>query len=144
MRLRAFCLRSLASLAVLSVAPWAVAGRPSRRKTIPLTGLNFERFAGELGTMFHVQASERRVLALRLIRAEWKETSPRSNPNAPDAAFEKFSLVFAGSRAHRLAQETYTFEHPHLGCFKMFIVPVCSRDPAVHKYEAVFNRPSAA
>ena len=143
MRLRAFCLHSLAGLTVIAVAPWAVAGQPSRRKSVPLTELHFETFAGEVGAMFHVQSSGRRVLALRLIRAEWKEPSPRSKPNAPDAAFEKFSLVFAGSRAHWLAQETYTFEHPRLGRFEMFIVPVGSLDPAVHKYEAVFNRPSA-
>ena len=143
MRLRAFCRRSLAGLGLLAVAPWAVAGQPSRRKSLSLAGLNYEMFAGQLRTMFHVHSSEQRVLSLRLIRAEWKENSPRSKPNAPDAAFEKFSLVFAGSHAHRLAQETYTFEHPRLGRFEMFIVPVGSLDPAVHKYEAVFNRPSA-
>ena len=132
----------MAGLAFLAVAPWAVAGRPSRRKSVSLADLNYGRFAGELGSMFHVHASERRVLALRLIRADWSQQSRRSKPNAPDAAFEKFSLVFAGSRAHQLSQETYTFEHPRLGRFEMFIVPVGSLDPAVHKYEAVFNRPA--
>lgn len=143
-RLRAFCLRSLAGLALLGLAPWAVAGQSSRRKSISLAGLNYEMFAGQLRTMFHVHASDRRVLSLRLIRAEWKEPAPLSKPNAPDAAFEKFSLVFAGSRAHQLAQETYTFEHARLGRFDLFIVPVYSLDPAVHKYEAVFNRPASA
>ena len=70
MRLRAFCLHSLAGLTVIAVAHWAVAGQLSRRKSVPLTGLHFETFAGEVGAMFHVQSSGRRVLALRLIRAD--------------------------------------------------------------------------
>ena len=147
MRLRTFCLRSLAGLVLLALAPWTVVGQPARRgrsKIIPLAELDYEIFAGLSGTMFHVHSSEERVSPLHLLRVDWKEPSPRENPNAPDAAFEKFSLVFAGHRAHQLPQETYTFEHPRLGRFEMFIVPVYSRDPAVHKYEAVFNRPSGA
>lgn len=140
MTLRAFLLRSLAGFAVLVVSPWAVAGSPARRLSQPLSGLNFESFAEELGSEFRVPIGEPGGLALRLIRAERQKPSLRSNPNGPDAAFEKFSLVFAGSRTHQLTQETYTFAHPRLGRCEMFIVPVGTLDPAVHKYEAVFSR----
>ena len=45
------------------------------------------------------------LLPQQLIRAEVKEPSPRENPHAPDAGFERFSLVFAGPRANGLPQE---------------------------------------
>ena len=147
MKLRAFCFRSFAGLVLLCLAPWRVVGQPARRgrsRIIPLAELDYEIFAGLSGSRFLVHSSEGRGLPLHLLRVDLKAPSPRDNPNAPDAAFEKFSLVFAGNRAQQLPQETYTFEHPRLGHFEMFIVPVYSRDPAVHKYEAVFNRPSGA
>ena len=50
-------------------------------------------------------------------------------------------LGSADQRADRLPQENYLFEHPQIGRFELFIVPVISRDPTRHKYEVVFNRP---
>jgi hypothetical protein len=143
MQRRTFCFRSSASLVLLAAAPWAVAAKPSRRTPgdVPLAELSFETLADHLNTTFHVHAGEQGLLPLQLIRVEVKVPSPAENPNAPDAEFERFSLVFAGGRSHWLPQESYPFEHPQIGRFELFIVPVLSLDPARHKYEAVFNRP---
>ena len=143
MQRRTFCFRSSASVALLMAAPWAVAAKPSRRtlREVPLAELSCETLADHLNTTFHVHAGEQGRLPLLLIRVDVKEPSPRENPNAPDAGFERFSLVFAGHRADSLPQETYFFEHPQIGRFELFIVAVISLDPARHKYEAVFNRP---
>ena len=144
MKRRTFCLRTSVSLALLTVAPWAVEAKPARRilKNVPLTALSFETLADHLHTTFHVHTGEQHLHPLQLIRVEVKEPSARENPNAPDAEFERFSLVFAGSQADRLPQENYLFEHPQIGRFEMFIVPVFSLDTRRQKYEAVFNRPS--
>jgi hypothetical protein len=141
---RTFCLRSSASLALLAAAPWAVEAKPRRKvfENVPLPGPGYQAFARQLSTTFHVRFGEQSFLPLQLIRAEVKERSPRENPKALDADFERFSLVFAGQRAPLLPQETYTFEHPQLGRFELFIVPVLSRDAARQKYEAIFNRPA--
>ena len=144
MKRRTFCLRTSVSLALLTVAPWAVGAKPARRihRDIPLNELSFETLANHLHTIFHVHTSEQHLHPLQLICVEVKEPSLREDPNAPDAEFERFSLVFAGSQADRLPQENYLFEHPQIGRFEMFIVPVLSLDPKRQKYEAVFNRPA--
>lgn len=144
MQRRTFCLRSSAGVALLLAAPWAAVAKPSRQnlRDVPLTGLSFETLVDQLNSTFHVHAGEHGLLPLQLIRVEVKTPSPLEKPNAPDAEFERFSLVFAGGRTQRLPQETYLFEHPQIGRFELFIVPVLSLDPARHKYEAVFNRPS--
>ena len=144
MQRRTFCLRSSASLALLVAAPWAAASKPLWRtlRDVPLAELSFEMLADHLNTTFHVHAGVQGMVPLQLIRMEVKEPSLRENSNAPDAGFERFSLVFAGSRTDRLPQESYTFEHSRIGRFELFIVPVLSLDPTRHKYEAVFNRPT--
>lgn len=145
MKRRAFCLRSSAGMALLALAPWAVQSKSGGKSllAVPLPGLRFETFAGQLNTLFVLHLGEGGVVPLRLIRAEMKERTPRENSNAPDAGFERFSLVFAGRRGPLVPQESYVFEHPRIGRFEMFIAPVISRDPARHKFEAVFNRPVA-
>jgi hypothetical protein len=125
-------------------APWAVAAKPLPRapREVPLGRISFETLAGQLNSIFFVHAAEKGWVPLQLIRVEDREPSPLENPKVPIAGFERFSLVFASSHAHKLTQETYLFEHPRIGRFEMFIVPVLSLDPARNKYEAVFNRPA--
>ena len=143
MQRRTFCLRSSASVALLVAAPWAATAKPSPRtlRNISVAELSCEALAEQLNTTFHVRFGDQGLRPLQLIRVEVREPSPRENPNAPDARFERFSLVFADQRADRLPQENYLFEHPQIGRFELFIVPVISRDPTRHKYEVVFNRP---
>ena len=59
---------------------------------------------------------------------EWREMS--------------FSLIFRGSLALPLRQNTYKLKHPVLGELQIFLVPVGKVNPnaAGRDYEAVFNR----
>ena len=52
---------------------------------------------------------------------------------------ERFSILFRGPQERPLPQGTYAFEHPHLGTFPLFIVPV-GADYQGLRYEAVFTR----
>jgi hypothetical protein len=51
---------------------------------------------------------------------------------------ERFSLTFRGPSETFLPQSTYRFNHPKMGEFDMFIVPI-GRDEDGFIYEAVFN-----
>ena len=57
----------------------------------------------------------------------------------PSEVGESFSLIFKGHGNAKLGQETYTIEHPRLGAFPLFLVPV---GPARRgqSFEAVVNR----
>jgi hypothetical protein len=55
------------------------------------------------------------------------------------ARVEQFSLVFSGPTAAPLGQGTRRVEHPRLGAFPLFVVPV-GTDGDVTLYQAVFNR----
>ena len=52
---------------------------------------------------------------------------------------ETFSLDFAAPEGLLLGQGTYSFSHPRLGEFAMFIVPSTRREGG-QVYEAIFNR----
>jgi hypothetical protein len=55
------------------------------------------------------------------------------------ASLETFSLLFWSRSDVKLPQGTYSLEHPALGEFALFIVPVDRANPG-QLYEAVFNR----
>jgi hypothetical protein len=59
----------------------------------------------------------------------------------PDAGNEKFSLFFSGSPGDLLPQNTYPVAHETLGRFNLFLVPICTRNPAKIDYQAVVSRP---
>src|SRR5438105_2731177 len=107
MTLRSFCFRSFAGFTVFTLSPLAIAREVARPRHFPLAALAFEKFEMQLGSVFNVDAGEQGTRALRLIRAERKNPSPQANPNAPDAAYESFSLVFAGNPASPLEQDSY-------------------------------------
>jgi hypothetical protein len=52
---------------------------------------------------------------------------------------QNFSLFFKGSHDTPLRPNTYSFEHPQLGAFQLFISPAGSSG-GLKQYEAVFNR----
>ena len=54
-------------------------------------------------------------------------------------AWESFSLLFMGGTP-AFGQGMYPVEHPALGSFPLFLVPIIS-DGEGQRYEAVFNRP---
>src|SRR3989442_3111007 len=53
---------------------------------------------------------------------------------------ECFSLLFRGGGESELRQNTYTVEHPALGTFKLFLVPVGTDDNGAQGYLATINR----
>src|SRR2546425_13169340 len=50
------------------------------------------------------------------------------------------SLLFRGGGGAELRQNTYTVEHPALGTFKLFLVPVGTDDNGAQGYLATINR----
>jgi hypothetical protein len=58
----------------------------------------------------------------------------------PDAANEKFSLVFSGPRDRLLPAAIHRFEHAQLGSFDMYVGPVGPMNSENVRYESVFNR----
>jgi hypothetical protein len=82
--------------------------------------------------------------ALRPI--ELKLTAVQDLPGTARATFPdregQFSLLFRGPRQPALDQGTYRVEHPAIGAFALFLVPVGESADARH-YEAIFNRIAA-
>ena len=89
--------------------------------------LGFLTFAAELNSRFVTRSGPSQ--SLELIEA-----------TRSDSTGQQFSLLFRGDAIQPLDQNTYSFQHPRLGRFEMFIVPI-GRPAGTHcYYEAVFNR----
>ena len=136
---RDFFQRTVVLVGSMALLPPAMAA-PSRRawRYMPLQKLNFQTFAGHLRTTFHVKLGDGNVLPLELIEA--KKGTPRRD-GAKGPVYESFSLLFSGPLQPLLEQGIHPFQHPRIGQFEIFIVPVLSRDPGVVHYECIFNRP---
>jgi hypothetical protein len=85
-------------------------------------------FAPHVGSTFRAHVGDR-LLELTLAEVSDVRLSPR---------VEAFSLEFHGPAATPLPQAEYQFDHPVVGEFALFIVPV-GREGDVLQYEAVFN-----
>lgn len=94
---------------------------------VPLEQLTFQKFAELLRSRFCVHSGPASVVELELLEA------------TSDEGRENFSLVFSGPSDCPLAQQIYRFEHPKVGGFDLFIVPI-SREQGCFRYEAIFNR----
>lgn len=99
---------------------------------ISLDAVPVARFLELVRTPFEVRDASAAVVTLELLEV----SRPRSGGPA-DA--ESFSLLFEGPATQPLGQGTFTFSHPGLGRFALFIVPV-SAERGARQYEAVFNR----
>ncbi len=58
---------------------------------------------------------------------------------ASSSEVEQFSILFHGPAEPMLSQQTYSLEHPEMGSFDLFLVPIIA-DQNGAQYEAVFNR----
>jgi hypothetical protein len=96
------------------------------------SGLSSAAFAEQIDTVFTVRAGSLTAHRMKLI--EVTKHAPLSKVKQ-----DGFSIVFAAPRGEALTQNTYIFEHPRLGRFPMFIVPIGSGEQGTF-YEAVFNR----
>ena len=85
-----------------------------------------ETFKPLLHERFVLDAGDRRV-DLELVDVT-ESAAPGANRNA------QFSIVFSGPPEPSLPQAIYGLEHPELGAFELFLVPI-----AAGRYEAVFT-----
>lgn len=108
-----------------------------------LTGEGFmttsktNEFSPYLGDQFKICSAESEPLKVELI--EVTDRSPRINRDDGAVQQQCFSLLFQGSLDQPLRQNTYSFKHPKMGTFDLFIVPV-GKDKTAMQYEAVINR----
>lgn len=97
--------------------------------------LTADSFAGREGSEFAVDSPAAGTLRLTLTgvaRFALQPGAPRPEP---------FSVDFVGPPQPVLPQAIYPFEHPAMGGFDLFIVPLgpISREDQRMRYEAVFN-----
>jgi hypothetical protein len=108
-----------------------------------LQEISCSALALQLNTPFLIQAVSGRTISATLTEVKVRQEKPlkpgRRPP--PDAANEKFSLIFSGARHELLEQNTYLCEHQALGRFELFVVPIFTRNPDKIDYQAVVNRP---
>ncbi len=106
-----------------------------------LNDCTYETFAAHVDGAFTITIDPSTVVPVTLIEAINLGAFPTpSRPTAgPAGDGERFSILFRGPRERPLPQGTYAFEHPRLGPFPLFIVPV-GADHEGMRYEAVFTR----
>ena len=93
-------------------------------------------FAPHQGEPFTVRADER--IALTLTLSEVTPRGPAPAPSADGPRRAPFSLLFHGPPSPLLPQRIYRVEHPAIGAFDLFLVPL-GPDRAGMRYEAVFG-----
>ncbi len=132
------------TLAFTAAVVPAALGAPLRGRTmaLPLEPIGPGNFARQVNTNFIARPPHGAPTTLVLVEIRSLMASPAASPSAEDARNEKFSLLFAGPLTAPLAQNTYTFAHPQVGNFAIFIVPIGCLDPSQCYYEAIFNRPA--
>lgn len=95
-----------------------------------LQNLNLASFAEHLQTKFQAYVDEEKTVEFELVSAT--DTGTRGND-------EQFAVVFRGPLETFLTQGTYKLEHPRMGTFDLFLVPI-KRDEQGFYYEACFSR----
>lgn len=127
---------SLIAAAASLVPAAALAHPPASRIAVP-DGPGFGQFVRQVNTTFVLRDGSKTV---RLLLVE-ASTFPAATPGSEASGNEKFSLLFHGPAQLPLDQNTYQFEHPRIGRFLIFIVPIGCLDTAYCLYEAIFDRP---
>jgi len=97
----------------------------------------------QVNTPFRIEAAPGRTIQVTLAEVRMRQEKPLK-PGCrppPDAGHEKFSLFFSGSRGDLLKQDVYSVAHETLGRFDLFLVPICTRNPAKIDYQVVVSRP---
>ena len=125
----------------LALTPEAALAHPYQARDRDLDQISFRAFVSSVGTSFQVSEGgiSRGRLVLVQARPELPITAGQSAPLPTED--EHFSLLFQGPLHAPLDQATHWFEHPRIGWFAMFIVPIYSSGSDCLHYEAVFNRP---
>lgn len=97
-----------------------------------IQNLKLATFAENLQTKFQAYVDESNAVELEMIRA----TDTGTNL---EAGQEQFSILFRGPLNAFLPQRTYRLEHPQMGSFDLFLVPVRQEQDGF-EYEACFAR----
>jgi hypothetical protein len=104
---------------------------------VPPNKLTLATFSTLLRTRFRIELSPTQAIELVLLEATSGGTFAKGGAKLPK--YDSFSLLFYGAQSQPLQQGTYAFEHPQLGKFDLFIVPVAAEDGLLY-YQAVFNQ----
>jgi len=92
-------------------------------------------FAEHLGSRFRLHYGAAETLEAEIIKVTTLR-SPAGRATLPDER-ESFSLLLLGPKDPCLPQRIYRLEHPQMGSFEIFLVPI-GRDEQGTRYEAVF------
>lgn len=96
-----------------------------------------QAFSDSLGSGFQVQVSHELHETLVLRSISDLGVSPASTPTHPK---EQFSLIFEAENANYYPQQIYGFDHPVIGQFDLFIVPIGPDNVSKNMcYQAIFN-----
>jgi hypothetical protein len=90
-----------------------------------------ERFRQQLNTSFAVRAAD--GASVGFVLAKVSERPITRN-------VEQFSLIFHAPARTGVSDGTYGFQHPALGEFELFIVPIGAPDDRRTVYQACFSR----
>ncbi len=123
--------------AAAALVPAAALARNPAPQALAAVGPGLAQFARHVNTPFILQTGSK-MIKLLLVEAS---SFSGATADGEDAGNEKFSLLFRGSLATPLVQDTYSFFHPRLGQFSIVIVPICCLDTKSIYYEAIFDRP---
>lgn len=97
-----------------------------------LEKLTHADFAGRLEQRFRI-SSETVSIEVALLSADLLGSGA-----PPSGRRQPFSLVFRGPREPWLPQRIYRLEHPELGSFEAFLVPI-GPDAVGMRYEMIFS-----
>jgi hypothetical protein len=92
------------------------------------TDLTHAAFSKNLDSEFSVK-DDTLGQNLKLIHVSERKASP---------PYEQFSIMFCGDVERALKQGMFQLEHPAMGAFDIFLVPVKRDEQGMH-YEAIFN-----
>ncbi len=103
----------------------------------PLDRTSAAIFEQHLGSAFRIVAGSGTVSQLvHLVKVSRSQTIASPGRSAPEPT-PAFSLDFRGGSGPGLLQDTYRVEHPQIGVFPLFLVPI-GPDRADARYHAVF------
>ena len=131
-------LAGCAQIALVAGAGWAPTHWFLHGNSVrALEQISFAEFQSAVGSRFSILRRSNDSVRLELVEAKLAPAHFATRQSS-----ESFSLLFRKHGAAVLSQDTYSFDHPRLGRFDLFIVPVNRRDAGARCYEAVFNRPT--
>ncbi len=127
---------ALASAASLGGAALLTGGALAASGGNDLGKVTHTMFKPEVGTVFQIQTSAGKSVAVSLVKAQAQPQFTRKK-----AKRTTFSLVFRGPTSPVLGQNTYDIQHAKLGAFKSVFVAYIGLDKAKKNayYEVIFG-----